>query len=303
MPGLRGTSLELQRREVPNEAHATGRIIIVDPRRTTTVSACEAETGEVGALHLAINSGTDLARFTALFTEIVEKGWIDRAFIAAATTGFDEAMCANRRSVEDAARITLLKLEDIRKAAAWIAEPKQGGSQSRTMFAYEQGLIRGNDNDCANQALVNIALATGNIGRPGGGCVRFSGHEEGYSPPSDAHVGRPAAHVDQLLIRGLGGIHHDWGCDHFKTTLNAAEFKRIFKRRTERVKDAVERVPAGDRQALVDEIKRAIRQGCLFSVDVDIVPLPIGACNHVVLPSAPSGEMNLTSMNGDGACG
>ena len=36
-----------------------------------------------------------------------------------------------------------------------------------------------------------------NIGRPGGGCVRLGGHQEGYARPSDAHVGRPAAYVDQ----------------------------------------------------------------------------------------------------------
>ena len=299
VPNLRGTSLELKRRELPNEAHAPGRIIIVDPRRTSTVSACEAEAGKEGVRHLAINSGTDLALFNALFTEIVERGWVDRAFIAASTTGFDEAVRANRMSIEEAARITGLKPEHIRKAAAWIAEPKQGGARRRTMFASEKGLILGNDNSRTNQALVNIALATGNIGRPGGGCVRLGGHQEGYSRPSDAHVGRPAASVDQLLIRGQGGIHHVWGCDHFKTTLNAAEFKRVYKRRTDIVKEARTRVLAGDRKALVDEIMRAIRQGGLFSVDVDIVPSQIGACRYVVLPAATSCEMTLTSMNGE----
>ena len=78
------------------------------------------------------------------------------------------------------------------------------------MFAYEKGLIWGNDNYRTNGALVNVALATGNIGRPGGGCVRMGGHQEGYSRPSDAHVGRPAAYVDQLLIEGKGGVHHIW---------------------------------------------------------------------------------------------
>ena len=78
------------------------------------------------------------------------------------------------------------------------------------MFAYEKGLIWGNDNYRTNGALVNVALATGNIGRPGGGCVRMGGHQEGYSRPSDAHVGRPAAYVDKLLIEGKGGVHHIW---------------------------------------------------------------------------------------------
>jgi|GEM_PF-78553 len=299
IPNLRGASLDKKRREMPNEPHAAARVIVVDPRRTVSVAVCEAEAGADNVLHLAIASGTDLALFNALFTEIAAKGWLDRDFIAASTTGFDAAVQANRMTIEEAARITGLTPDEIRKAAAWIAEPNQGGARRRTMFAYEKGLIWGNDNYRTNQALVNLALATGNVGRPGGGCVRLGGHQEGYSRPSDAFIGRPAPYVDQLLIQGRGGIHHVWGCDHFKTTLNAHEFKREYRRRTTLVKTAMDGVPAGDRRVLVDAIMGAIRQGGLFSVDVDIVPTQIGSCAHVVLPAATSGEMNLTSMNGE----
>ncbi|MGL4728113.1 MAG: arsenate reductase (azurin) large subunit, partial [Bosea sp. (in: a-proteobacteria)] len=140
---------------------------------------------------------------------------------------------------------------------------------------------------------------TGNVGRPGGGCVRLGGHQEGYSRPSDAHVGRPAAYVDQLLIEGKGGVHHIWACDHYKTTLNASQFKQAYKKRTDIVKDAMSGVPAGDRAQLVKAIVEAIRKGGLFAVDVDIVPTQIGQAAHVWLPAATSGEMNLTSMNGE----
>jgi arsenite oxidase large subunit len=57
------------------------------------------------------------------------------------------------------------------------------------------------------------------------------------SGPSDAHVGRPAAYVDKLLIEGKGGVHHIWGYDHYKTTLNALNFKQAYKKRTDIVKD------------------------------------------------------------------
>jgi arsenite oxidase large subunit len=159
-------------------------------------------------------------------------------------------------------------------------------------------MIWGNDNYRTNGALVNLALATGNIGRPGGGCVRMGGHQEGYVRP-DYLGGRPAPYIDQLLISGKGGIHHIWACDHYKTTLNALEFKTTYKKRTELVKDAMSSVPYGDRNAQVEAIMGAIRQGGLFSVDVDIVPTKIGQAAHVVLPAATAGEMNLTSMNGE----
>jgi arsenite oxidase large subunit len=323
VPNLRGTTMAKKKELMPDEPHAPAKIIIVDPRRTVTVNACEAEAGKASVLHLAINSGTDLALFNAIFTHIAEKGWVDRKFIEASTlregksrpplypargiseanpghlTSFEEAVKGCRMSLEEASKICGVPAEDIAKAAEWIAKPKDGGKRRRAMFAYEKGIIWGNDNYRTNGALVNIALATGNVGRLGGGVVRLGGHQEGYVRPSDAHVGRPAAYVDQLLISGKGGVHHIWGCDHYKTTLNAMEFKRVYKQRTDKVKDAMNSVPYGDRKAMVQAIVEAIRQGGLFAVDMDIVPSKIGAACHVILPAATSGEMNLTSMNGE----
>jgi arsenite oxidase large subunit len=299
VPNLRGTSADKKRAEFGNEPTDRARVVIVDPRRTVTVNACEVEAGKENVLHLAINSGTDLILFNAWLTYAAEKGWTDKAFIAASTKDFDKALAANKVSIADAARTTGLSEADIVKAITWIAEPKAGGARRRTMFAYEKGLIWGNDNYRTNQSLVNLALATGNVGRPGGGCVRMGGHQEGYSRPDDSHVGRPAAYVDKLLIEGRGGVHHVWACDHYKTTLNAMKFKAAYKKRTDLVKDAMNDVPYGDRNAMVAAIVGAIKKGGLFTVDVDIVPTKIGEAAHVILPAATSGEMNLTSMNGE----
>jgi arsenite oxidase large subunit len=298
VPNLRGTSIEKKQAQLGGEPHAKGRIIFVDPRRTVTVNACKAETGKDNVLHLAINSGTDLTLFNAILTFIAEKGWIDKDFIAASTKDFDKALAANKTSIDEAATITGVPAADIVKAATWIAEPKEG-KRRRTMFACEKGIIWGNDNYRTIASIVNLALATGNIGREGGGAVRMGGHQEGYARPADGHVGRPAAYVDKLLIEGKGGVHHIWACDHYKTTLNAMEFKRVYKKRTDKVKDAMSSVPYGDRDAMVKAIIDAIKDGGLFAVDVDIVPTKIGQACHVILPAATSGEMNLTSMNGE----
>ena len=297
VPNLRGTSMDKKKAQLPDEPHEAARIVIVDPRRTVTVNACEVEAGKDKVLHLAINPGTDLILFNAVMTEIAAKGWVDKDFIQQHTSGYDEMLKANTVSIDEAARVTGVPAAQIRQAAVWIAEPKQG-KRRRTMFAYEKGLIWGNDNYRTNGALVNIALATGNVGRPGGGCVRQGGHQEGYVRP-DYPGGRPAVYIDQLLIGGKGGIHQIWGCDHYKTTLNALEFKNVYKRRTDMVKDAMSAVPYGDRAAQVEAIMGAIRKGGLFVVDVDIIPTKIGQAAHVILPAATSGEANLTSMNGE----
>ena len=146
VPNLRGASVGKKKTEFGSEPVEQGRIIIVDPRRTVTVNACEVEAGKDRVMHLAINSGTDLALFNAWFTYIADKGWTDKAFIAASTKDFDKAVAGNKTRLEEAARITGLTVDQIRKSAEWIAEPKQGGARRRTVFAYEKGLIWGEHN-------------------------------------------------------------------------------------------------------------------------------------------------------------
>lgn len=299
VPNMRGTTLDKKKMLLPGEEHAPVKVIIVDPRRTVTVNACEMEAGKEDALHLQLNPGTDLVLLNALLTEVVANRWHAKDFIAKHTSGFDAALAANKTSLEEAVEITGLSVADIKKAAQWIAEPKAGGKRRRTMLCYEKGLIWGNDNYRTNAAMANLCFATHNVGREGTGCVRLGGHQEGYVRPGDAHVGRPAAYVDQLLINGEGGIHHIWATDHFKSTLNAEEFRRVYRRRTTIVKEAMEAIPYGDREAQIETIINAIRRGGLFSVDIDILPTQIGEAAHVVLPAATAGEMNLTSMNGE----
>ncbi|MDO6731439.1 arsenate reductase (azurin) large subunit [Marinovum sp. 2_MG-2023] len=292
------------------------RMVVVDPRRTLTVHSSEQYAGPDNILHLAIKEGTDMALFNAILTQIVDQGWMDSDFIAKSTFqggeavaedsahpaglgSLDYAMQTCRTSLDEAAEICGVPAADIQKAAEWIAMPHDDGSRRKCVTCYEKGIIWGNDNYRTIGALVNIAMATGNVGREGGGVCRLGGHQEGYYRPSDAHVGRPAEYIDQFLIRGLGGVHHIWACDHYKTTLNAAEFKRVHKRRSDMVKDAIDAAAGGTRDQLVDAIVAAINAGGLFVVDVDIIHSQIGQNAHVILPACESNEMNLTSMNGE----
>ena len=82
-------------------------------------------------------------------------------------------------------------------------------------------------------------------------------------PTIRAESRRPTS--TSLLISGKGGVHHIWGCDHFKTTLNATEFKRVYKRRTDLVKAAMDSVPAGDRDGQIKAIMDAIGKAACSS--------------------------------------
>jgi arsenite oxidase large subunit len=292
------------------------KAVIIDPRRTVSVKACEQAAGPENVLHIQPNSGTDLALINAIMTYVADQGWVDRDFIAASTIqnavevaqsethpaalgSFDAAIDAIRISTADAAEICGVDEADIIKAAEWYAKPTDEGARRKAVIAYEKGIIWGNDNYRTIGALVNLGLATGNIGREGGGVCRLGGHQEGYFRPGDSHVGRPAPYFDQLLINGGGAVHHIWACDHYKTTLNASAFKREYNRRTNMVKEAMDNAIGATREELVDAIEGAIRAGGLFSVNVDIIHSQIGQAAHVILPAVEAGEMNLTSMNGE----
>jgi arsenite oxidase large subunit len=292
------------------------KVVISDPRRTVTVDACEQVAGAENVLHLPIASGSDVALHNTLFTYIADQGWVDADFIAKSTFQGDVAVAADsaypaslgsyeaaraacKMSLADGAAATGLTEAQIIQAAEWIAKPKDDGSRRKCVTGYEKGIIWGNDNYRAIGSLLNIGLATGNVGREGGGCCRLGGHQEGYYRPSDAHVGRPAPYIDQLIVAGGGKVHHIWANDHFKTTLNASEFKRVYNRRSNMVKEAMDARAGATRAEMVDAIVSAINAGGLFVVDVDIIHSQIGQAAHVILPAVESGEMNLTSMNGE----
>ncbi|MFN4154644.1 MAG: arsenate reductase (azurin) large subunit [Paracoccaceae bacterium] len=292
------------------------KVVISDPRRTVTVDACEQYAGAENVLHLAITTGSDVALHNTLFTYIADQGWVDAEFIAkstfqgekavdadsahpAALGSFEAARVACKMSLAEGAAATGLTEAQIIQAAEWIAKPKEDGSRRKCATGYEKGIIWGNDNYRAVGSLLNIALATGNVGREGGGCCRMGGHQEGYFRPSDAHIGRPAPYVDQLIISGQGKVHHIWANDHFKTTLNASEFKRVYNRRANMVKEAMDARAGSTREEMVDAIVGAINAGGLFVVNMDIIHSQIGQAAHVILPAVESGEMNLTSMNGE----
>jgi arsenite oxidase large subunit len=292
------------------------KVVISDPRRTVTVDSCEQVAGAENVLHLPISAGSDVALHNTLFTYIADQGWVDADFIAKSTFqgdvavaadsaypaslgSFEAARAACKMSLTDGAAATGLTEAQIIQAAEWIAKPKEDGSRRKCVTGYEKGIIWGNDNYRAIGSLLNIGLATGNVGREGGGCCRLGGHQEGYYRPSDAHVGRPAPYIDQMIIAGGGKVHHIWANDHFKTTLNASEFKRVYNRRSNMVKEAMDARAGATREEMVDAIVGAINAGGLFVVDVDIIHSQIGQAAHVILPAVESGEMNLTSMNGE----
>jgi sulfite reductase (NADPH) flavoprotein alpha-component len=156
---------------------AGAKLIVVDPRRTTTAEKAD--------LFLQIKPGTDLALLNGLLYLLVENGDIDAEFIAEHTEGW-EAMPAFLADYPPAkvAEITGIPEGDIRTAARMIADAGEW------MSCWTMGLNQSTHGTWNTNAICNLHLATGAICRPGSGPMSLTGQpnamggrEMGYMGP------------------------------------------------------------------------------------------------------------------------
>ncbi len=156
-----------RRLEDARRARPGQRWIVVDPRRTDTARSAD--------LHLPILPGTDVMLHHALLHLMLWEGLTDAAYLAAHTTGFD----ALRDRVRDcspaqAARVCGVPEADIVQAARWFAG-LSNGPREPTLSLYCQGLNQSSSGTDKNRTLINLHLATGQIGKPGAGPFSLTG--------------------------------------------------------------------------------------------------------------------------------
>lgn len=297
VPNLQGGTLKKKQAFFDEQELPPARIIFVDPRLTPSIAIARQIAGEDRVLHLDIQPGTDTALFNGLFTYVIEQGWIDKDFIEAHTNGFDDAAGNNKMSLQTCSDITGISVEKLKQAAEWSYMPRPNGQRPRTMHAYEKGIIWGNDNYTIQSALLNLAIATRNVGRRGTGCVRMGGHQEGYTRPP--YPGDKKIYIDQELIHGEGRIMTWWGCNNFQTSNNAEKLREVILQRSAIVKRAMHKARGASTAELIDIIYEATQKGGLFVANINLYPTKLEEAAHLMLPAAHPGETNLTSMNGE----
>ena len=168
-----------RRIEAAKAANPALRIIVVDPRRT--------ETAEFADLHLALRPGSDVALFQAMLHQMIWQGWIRQDFIAAHTEGF-EAVRAQVQAMTPARAAQLCDLPE-----AQIIEAARLFAQSpATLSLYCMGLNQSSAGTDKNQALIQLHLASAQIGRPGCGPFSLTGQP-------NAMGGREAGGMATLL--------------------------------------------------------------------------------------------------------
>ncbi len=140
------------------------KLIVADPRRTDLVRSPHIQAEQ----HLKLRPGTNVALINALAHVVINEGLEDKAFIEARTDGdtymrWREFISDVRHSPETTETVTGVPAEKVRAAARVYASAKNAA------IYYGLGVTEHSQGSTTVMGIANLALATGNIGRPGVG--------------------------------------------------------------------------------------------------------------------------------------
>ena len=151
-----------RRIEDAKRANPAQKMVVVDVRRT--------DTSESADLFLQIQPGTDVMLFNGMLHLMLWEGWVDPTYIDAHTNGFDDLKATVRDYTPDAVAATCgISKEDLALATKLFAQ------SPATLSLYCQGLNQSSSGTAKNAALINLHLATGQIGKPGAGPFSLTG--------------------------------------------------------------------------------------------------------------------------------
>ncbi len=137
-------------------------LIVIDPRKTETAMAATE--------HLAIQPKSDMSLLYGLAKLLIDLGAVDSFFIQNHTSGFKAfRMHLENFSIERVCEETGISAEQLTRVAKTIACAK------RASFWWTMGVNQSYQGVRTAQAIINLALMTGNIGKPGTGANSITG--------------------------------------------------------------------------------------------------------------------------------
>jgi anaerobic selenocysteine-containing dehydrogenase len=262
------------------EANRNRTLIVVDPRVTKTAMMAD--------LHLALNPRSDLALINAMLRVIIDEQLYDAGYVEAHTTGFDELRASlDPYTLEHAADITGLVAETIRSTAQIYAEARA------PFIGWTMGVNHSTKGTETVNAINNLALITGNVGRPGaspfsitGQCNAMGTREAGFASSLPGY----RSFESEADRNELAGI---WNIDP----------GRVPTARGLAYPDIIEAAVAGKVRALwiigtnpivsypnIDVLRHALGNLDFLVVQDGFHPTPTSELAHLVLPAAIWGE-------------
>ena len=265
-------------------------IIAVDPRRT--------ETADFADLHLPIRPGTDIALLNSMLYVLLDENLIDRQFVGEHTKGFADLLQTIKKYSPKVGEEICGVPECLIVEAALIF-----GKAENVLSLWSMGINQSTIGVHKNNAIHNLHLATGKIGKPG--CGPFS------------LTGQPNA----MGGREVGGLSHMLpGYRSIANSVHREEVARFWKVPDERIAperglSAMEQFEAladGKLKAVwilctnpavsapnIDLIEKALRQAELVVVQDAYHPTATSSLAHVILPAAQWGEKEGVMTNSE----
>ena len=138
------------------------KIITIDPRKSETAMNSD--------MWIDIKTKGDLALFYTLANVLIEKGWIDQDYINNYTEGFEDFKeHVKKYTLEDVEERTGISKMRVLELAKIIHQGK------RVSFWWTMGVNQSYEAVRTAQAIINLALITGNMGREGTGANSLTG--------------------------------------------------------------------------------------------------------------------------------
>lgn len=265
------------------------RHVVIDPRRT--------DTAEVADLHLALAPQTDVRLWNGLLADLMARGAVDRDYVAAHVSGFDEVAAQLRSDDQSVAAVAAdcgLAQADVRAFFDLFAHtPKTVSLFSMGSNQSAQGVAKG-------LAILNAHLATGRIGKPGACPFSITGQPNAMGGRETGGMATTlAGHMD-FGEEDRARVARFWGAPRVpeKPGLKAVEmFEAIAAGKIKALwvmatNPAVSMPDAGRVRAALAACPFVVVSDCMEATDTS-------AFAHVKLPALAWGEKDGTVTNSE----
>jgi assimilatory nitrate reductase catalytic subunit len=141
-------------------------LIVMDPRETPTARTAD--------LWLPVRPGTDIAVLNAILRQLIHEGMVDEDYVRERTTGWEEV----RKTVEPYTPELAEQISGV-PAERILAAARIYGRASRSLIMHARGIEHSTHGVNNVLACINLALARGQVGKPGGGTMMITGQGNG----------------------------------------------------------------------------------------------------------------------------
>jgi assimilatory nitrate reductase catalytic subunit len=141
-------------------------LIVIDPRETPLARTAD--------LWLPVRPGTDEAVINAILRQVIADGLVDEAYLKERTNGWEEVREAVEPfTPEEAERLAGVPAERV------VAAARLYGRAATSLIMHGKGIEHSTHGVDSCLACINLALARGQVGKPGGGAMMITGQGNG----------------------------------------------------------------------------------------------------------------------------